>query len=155
MSFPVHLLRPTDTALCLFVAAFGGVQDVAFLRDAGVKKALAIDIDAQKVHAMRPLYPLEWTFLVADVYSWLQDRLNRNDCTYDLVTSDPWSGDADHIMRYFLPELIALTRRVLIYGVGNAALAPAIERMRSCGVEPTVITRTDLASWLVVEFPEV
>lgn len=114
MTFPVHLLRPDDVTLCLFCAAFGGRQDAAYLRDAGVKSVLCIDNDAEKLAAMRPLYPRTWVFEADDAFGLLDDLTSQE--RFDVVTADPWSGTMQAEVTKRIPKLLAITRRVLILG---------------------------------------
>jgi hypothetical protein len=46
--FPRGLLRPTDTALCLFAAGFLGANDVYWLYEAGLQEVTCVDTDAER-----------------------------------------------------------------------------------------------------------
>lgn len=152
MTFPVELLRPSDTAMCLFVAAFGGAQDLRYVRDAGVVDAICIDTDGEKLAAMKPDYPASYVFHRGDAYQMVL-RMARRDYRRwpDVVTADPWSGDADVMMRTVLLPLTMIARRALILGCGNAERAETIRALRILGYQPRVIDRTGLACWIVVE----
>lgn len=154
MTFPVHLLRKEDTVLCLFCAAFGGRQDAAFLRDAGLKRVRCVDRDVVKIQEMAPLYP-DFSFATDDVFEMLWgvkepvDEFRR----WDVITADPWTGNMDERLRGFLPALLAMTKRVLILGCGVGEVEKTAKALSDLGHLVQRIKRSDTAFWLVVVKP--
>lgn len=148
MTFPVELLRKDDTALCLFSAHWGGLQDAAFLRDASLARVLCIDTNERKLNAMVKHYPESWGFSAIDAFKFI----DAADGSWDVVTTDCWSGDADVKLRGYLPKLLAMTKRVLIVGCGTPWAQDSMHVLRELGgarkIEMRV--RTEVAVWIVV-----
>lgn len=153
MSFPVELLRPEDSAICFFVAAFGGRQDLHYLRLAGLKDVIAIDNDSEKLHALIPQYPKDWTFSDDDGFAAIRDiaaKIASPAVAADVITLDPWTGDMTQRVIDHLPVLSRLAKRVLVVGVGVEQEKAA--RAALAGRDWPIIEtrpRSALASWVV------
>lgn len=112
-AFPSWLLHEGDTALVLFAAAFGGVNDAQYLRDAGLT-GTCVDIDHEKLGEMALQYPEGWEYVHADVFDyalWTQR-------TWDVVTVDPFTnlfGDC----AVKLPIWCAVARKAVVLGCGR------------------------------------
>lgn len=111
--FPTDLVRAEDRCLVLFAAAFGGVQDAVPLRDAGVREATCVDIDKEKLDAMRPSFPESWRFVQGDAF-----EVVFRGWEHDVVSADPWSGDLEErVWRELVPALLKTKARLLVFGV--------------------------------------
>lgn len=147
VNFPTDVLRPSDATLSLFVAAFGGRQDCAHLRDAGVLAAMCVDNDREKLDAMRGRYPESWTFVCGDGFEFIDNARGK----WDVLTLDPWGGEMQGFVRERLPKLLAMTRRTLILGVALPSLAEALVALARLGRRDLrVIVRSENAVWVVV-----
>lgn len=120
--FPVHALEGCETALVVFAAAFGGAQDAAHIRDAGMW-ALCVDSDSHAMDEMRMDYPYDWSFFRGDAFAWLDYNLKRGD-VYDVVTLDPFTGDLMDRTIEALPDWCRLARKTVIVGVDGRELNP-------------------------------
>lgn len=158
MTFPIHAIRPGDDVLCVFSAAFLGRNAEAYIRDAGHLRVTCVDSDAAKLAEMRPLYPPEWSFIVADAASML-----NSPTSHDVVVLDPWTQHVGREMGRLL-AWCALTRRSLIVGATSAWFTemghpPSAEGLRPWlavfGFVPTdVVHRSDYNGgvwWIVAE----
>jgi hypothetical protein len=145
VTFPTELLRPTDSALCPFCAGFGGQQDVAHVYGK-VEFVKGVDLDAEKLEAMRVTYPRAH-FMVYDAFEYVCAPWALAE---DVVTVDAWTGTADIRVRAMLLPLLRIAKRVLILGCGIGEQDETIRTLRALGHEPRVVERTEIAVWLVV-----
>ena len=85
--YPTDLLDDLDaeTGLLLFGAGFYGRNDGIHLADAGLT-CTVIDVDLDKMAAMKRVYPSSWTFEVCDVFDWIRRPVLP---TFDVVSVDP------------------------------------------------------------------
>lgn len=113
VSFPTDALRGQETALCLFAAAFGGLNDAQFLRDAGLR-ATCVDIDRAKLWDMEFNYPTSWEFFPADVFEFCE----RTDRTWDVVTVDCPTGLFQKCAER-LPLFCSMAKSAVILGSGT------------------------------------
>lgn len=117
-AYPGFVLDGAETALVLFAAGFLGRQDAYWIADAGLR-ARCVDEDAEKLAEMRDLYPADWSWRAADVWSWSDPKV------YDVVSLDPWTQDfqrcADMVGKW-----CSLARRAVVLGTGvtTTVLAP-------------------------------
>ena len=125
MTFPAELLRKDDTALCLFCAAFGGRQDAVFLRDAGLRDVTCVDIDGEKLNAMKPSFPTSWEWRQSDAFAVIDEAVTQ----WDVVTVDAWSNLEDQVLSRF-DKLLSMTKRVLVVGV-------SMPRLEAMGIDPS------------------
>jgi threonine dehydrogenase-like Zn-dependent dehydrogenase len=135
MSFPTWTLKDVETAACFFCAGFLGANAEAFIRDAGVKEALCIDYDGEKLAEMRKLYPASWTFVEADAYRMLDELHGRR---FDLVTADPQLDQMGDCFA-LLPKFRALGKTLVM---GCADPDAALEAGAVSFTE-----RTDVSFW--------
>lgn len=109
-------LEGVDSALVGFCAAFNGNQDCRFIADT-VTNATCVDYDAEALAAMRPLYPIDWTFVCADVYEYAASARAAG-VTFDLVSLDPYTNEfqrcADHVQMW-----CELAERMVVLGIGR------------------------------------
>lgn len=120
-TFPTSYLDKSESALVVFAAAYGGAQDAAHIRDAGLH-AVCVDHDYDKLEQMRDQYPPDWVFIDLDAFKFLDQALARN-FTFDAVTLDPFTGDTMDRTIEHLPDWCKLARRVVICGVDGRELA--------------------------------
>ncbi len=112
-SFPVGVLDGCETALVLFAAGFGGVQDARHIAEAGLR-ATCVDIRIKLLLEMRASYPEDWNFIVADAFDFA-DETNR---IWDIVTADPFTGQFEQAARA-LPAWCELARKTVVLGTGT------------------------------------
>lgn len=123
--YPRFALRDSSTALVLFAAAYGGKQDAIWIEEAGLE-ADVVDLDEPRLREMGAVYPQSWRFHHADAFAFVRDaRLDGR--KWDVVSLDPYTGDADRLVVSLLSEICELARDVVIVGVGNEVdvVAPA------------------------------
>lgn len=127
--FPVRVLAGAGSAACFFCAAYLGRQDAIHVHDAAVRDVYLCDLDAEKVAAMRAIYPAAWRFELGDAYR-LAERLLRRGAQFDVVIADAWAGHADRLLTKTFPLWYGLARRHLVL------MAP-MPWFRTQGAEPT------------------
>lgn len=117
-AFPVDVLEGCETALVIFAAAFGGRQDAAHIRDAGLW-AMCVDCDEDALERMQDDYPDDWEFICTDAF----EPLHVGQA--DVVTLDPYTGlQMTRTLRQ-LGEFAKLARKALIVGhEGGSAVWP-------------------------------
>lgn len=142
--YPVDSLVGCETALILFAAAFGGMNDAAWVADAGLR-ATCVDLDGEKLDEMRDNYPDDWGFVRTDAYHYPAVA----GPTWDVVSCDPFTNEfqrcADNIEAW-----CRLARHVVILGTGTHTVVepPAGWKITS------KIKRTDYAGgvwWTTLE----
>ena len=117
ITFPKEYLRPTDKVVCLFSAAFGGVHDVKYVHEAGVKDCIMVDWDEEKLAAMK----YDYTKVKADCFSFIDECVD-NGALFDVVISDQWTQQIKIINTDYLERLKKITKRVLIVGCSQLYL---------------------------------
>ena len=134
-TFPKEYLKETDSILCLFCAAFGGVQDVKYVYEAGIKDCIMVDWDKEKLMAMK--YP--YAKVEADCFDYIDKCIAENKI-FDVVISDQWTQQMDIININYLERLKQITKRVLIIGCsqqfidkGNIVNEPLLKRSTHLG----------------------
>jgi hypothetical protein len=155
-AFPRDRLRPDDSALVLFCAAFGGAQDAAHLREAGLVNVECWDLDGDKLAAMLLKYPKPWMFFEGDAFKHIDETTKRQ---WDVVTCDQFTNhDADVLKR--MPKLLKMARRLLVISccARGAATMPdvfmAFRLASEAGWTTSVVYRSDFRDgvvWLVFE----
>jgi hypothetical protein len=105
-----------ETALCLFSAMWYGMQDVYWIAKAGLV-GMCVDLDGEKLNAMREVYPEGWEFVEGDVFEFAEDT----DRTWDVVTLDPWTGQFERCAD-LLPLWCSLAESRVVLGHGNYRL---------------------------------
>lgn len=98
--FPSHVIKPKHRVLSLFVAAFGGVQDVKFVHAAGVKECVMVDMNAASLKRME--YP--YHKLCSDCFEVI-DRIHASKEKFDVITSDHWTGQDGQIHSKYFEKL--------------------------------------------------
>lgn len=114
-AYPTDILADCDRALLLFGAAFLGVNDAIHLAAAGLADVTVVDIDSERLDAMRALYPDTWELVAADAFDFVQRRHAAGE-RYDLVSADPTTPLMPRC-RAELPSLCALARRAVVLGI--------------------------------------
>ena len=90
--FPVVALEGARTALCVFAAQWHGRQDAYWLAEAGARTT-CVDVNRTKLEEMQRVYPQGWKFETADAFAFVEMSW-RNGLKWDVVTADPFTGDA-------------------------------------------------------------
>src|SRR5690242_14568719 len=112
VDYPVRVLEGCTSALVLFAAAFGGRQDAAHIRDAGLT-ATCVDTDPVALAGMERDYPADWTFVVGDAL----DDQRYDDGSFDLVSVDPFTGTAMDRSAERIAEWCRIARRAVVLGI--------------------------------------
>jgi len=115
--YPVPMLRGAESALVLFAAAFLGHNDaIHFAQQSGLR-ATCVDTDAERLEEMRALYAKcpGWEFVEADAWTYAE-AARREDVTFDVVSLDPFTGDAMERVLQSLELWTALANDVVIVG---------------------------------------
>lgn len=140
--YPLWVLKGCETALIVFAAEFGGMNDAAWIAEAGLR-ATCIDINADKIEEMRPMYPADWRFVCADAYTLKPDEV------FDVVSLDPFTNHFDRCAEA-IGRWCGLARRAVIIGTGTdtTIVSPQGWRQTDC------VKRTDYQGgvfWTVLE----
>lgn len=120
--FPFHLLEECRTGLCLFSAGFHGANDAVHFAMSGVTTT-CVDTDAEKILEMRRVYPPDWSFTVADAWTYAH-AARELEVVWDAVCVDPHRGDAMVRSDASLDLWLSLAARVLIVGTQQFPFAP-------------------------------
>ncbi len=114
--YPSDALDGLTSAFMGFCAAFLGRQDCVPVADAGLD-AVCVDIDEPRLDEMRPLYPVGWQFVHADVFNYAEMRYAQG-ARWDVVSLDPPTNLFQEVADE--AELWTnLARRAVILGTGN------------------------------------
>ena len=90
--FPLEIVGDCASAASFFCAAFQGFNDVVHLHRKGFSELLLIDLDGEKLDAMRDIYRGEEVrFEQGDAFE-VAHRLRKEKRKFDLVITDPWSN---------------------------------------------------------------
>src|SRR4051812_16962494 len=111
--YPLWALEGCETALIVFASEFGGMNDAAWVVDAGVR-ATCVDINADKLNAMRENYPDDWSFVCQDAYEFAA----LTDGRWDVVSLDPFTNHFDRCADN-IKVWCKLARRAVIIGTGT------------------------------------
>jgi hypothetical protein len=143
MDYPVHLLQPGDTALCLFAAAFLGINDVIHMARNEIQTT-CVDIDGEKLNEMADLYPHDWTFDLADAWQFAEDAAETGE-RWDVVSVDCYTGTATDRSLQTLDLWCSLSNRVVTATVARSQTYTVPE-----GWQDSLYPRSPLADWLVL-----
>ena len=144
--YPVDVLADAETGLVLFAAAFQGHNDAIHFAKAGIR-TVCVDTDGERLEQMAELYPADWEFLTLDAF-WFADHARRHGRTWDVVSLDPFTGDAMARVRAELELWTAIAERAVIVGVEHGvpeALIPLGWQARG------YVLRSEHAEWLTLE----
>jgi len=109
--FPIELLKPEMSILCLFSAAFYGNNDIQFIHGAGCRNVLLMDNDKAKLAATAQRFDYGWSCI--DIYEYLETKPME---TFDIVLSDQWSNQDEKIHVTHFNQLKRMARKYLILG---------------------------------------
>lgn len=139
--YPTHILDGCRTGLFLFGAGFLGENDAAYARAAGIR-SVVVDSDRVKLAEMKPRFPASWDFVCGDAFEFVKAIRFQ----WDIVSADPFTGDASDRCLALLPEIAAFARRAVTLTISAPVESlPIVE-----GWESSLWSRTRLASWLVL-----
>lgn len=148
--YPVHLLEGCETGLCLFAAAFLGQNDAAHFEEAGVRTT-CVDTDAERLGQMAFNYPSTWRFVPMDAWEYAE-RWAAYGWQWDAVSVDPFTGDPMKKALGTLDLWTSLARKFVTIGVATREpLAPSALHRSVPGWRASLLPRSALASWLVLE----
>lgn len=115
--YPVWALKGCETALIVFAAEFRGMNDAAWIVDAGLR-ATCLDINTAKLEEMSVHYPDDWEFITADAYDFAGECAGSDMYRWDVVSLDPFTN---HFARCAenIDVWCRLARRAVIVGTGT------------------------------------
>jgi hypothetical protein len=143
--FPFQLLEDCETGLCMFSAAFLGINDAVHFAMSGVRTT-CVDVNAGRLEQMRRIYPEDWTFIECDAWTYAE-AARREEVVWDAVCVDPYTGDAMNRSMETLDLWLSLARRVLIAGTDVFPFAPpALWNVRT-----KYVRRAPDVYWLALE----
>jgi hypothetical protein len=109
--YPIWALKGCETALIVFAAEFGGMNDAAWIVDHPLS-VTCVDINEEKLEEMRVHYPADWSYICMDAYQ-LPSSIR-----YDVVSLDPFTNHfqkcADQIALW-----CQIARYAVIIGTGT------------------------------------
>lgn len=111
--FPIHVLNPKQKVLSLFVAAYGGQQDIVYVHKAGVKTCLMVDLNARSLSLMT--YPYQK--VCGDCFQMI-DKIFDSKEKFDVITSDHWTGQDQKIHGPYFEKLKSIAP-TLILGISQ------------------------------------
>ncbi len=140
--YPTWVIAGCETALVIFAAEFGGMNDCAWIVDAGLR-ATCVDNNPDKLEALRDLYPDDWSYICTDAYS-LPSTIR-----YDVVSLDPFTNQFDRCAGH-IDLWCQIAKRAVILGTGTdtQVMSPAGWIQTDC------VKRTDYQGgvfWTVLE----
>jgi hypothetical protein len=141
--YPAWLLAGCETGLCLFAAAFLGVNDVVHFARRRIA-TVAVDRDAGRLEQMRAVYPGCVELVAGDAFEFVE-RARAAGRVWDAISVDPFLGDATERVRANLPAFLELARKVATVTIPFDAPAPVVD-----GWQASTIVRSPAASWLVL-----
>ena len=99
------------SVLCLFSAAFHGVNDVKFIHEIGCRDVMLIDNNFDKLVETGQLYHFNTSCF--DIIEALEQ--NQSFGLHDVVISDQWNGSMEELIhgKYFT-KMLSMTRKILI-----------------------------------------
>lgn len=114
--YPAWVLAGCETALVVFAAEFGGMNDCAWIVEAGLR-ATCVDINADKLDAMKASYPDDWEYICADAYEFAGECAG-GPYKWDVVSLDPFTNHFDPCAEN-IEAWCRLARRAVIVGTGT------------------------------------
>jgi len=141
--YPAEMLQPGSTGLCLFAAAFLGVNDAIHMAARNMH-VTCVDTDLDRLHQMANIYPPSWNFMVSDAWRFARESRSR----WDYVSVDTFTGDATDRSLRSLELWCSLARKA----VTITAAAGQCERLPGTvdGWHASLFPRSSLALWLVL-----
>ena len=115
VSFPGPYLAGSETALCLFSAAWHGKQDAFWVNHAGMT-ATCVDLDQERLDEMAAIYPNTWSFARADAFEFAEAAADEGE-RWDVVTLDPFTNVFQRVADE-LPLFCALANNVVMHATG-------------------------------------
>lgn len=141
--YPAYLLAGAETGLCLFSAAFLGVNDaIHFARKRIV--TTCVDVDGDKLEQMQAIYPPGWEFVEGDAFV-VAELAAAGGRQWDAVSVDPFLGDAENRVRRNLETFLALARDVITITIPRTLRIPEV-----AGWTASTFPRSRSAAWLVM-----
>lgn len=141
--YPADMLNGCDTGLCLFAAAFLGVNDAIHFARHNIQ-TVCVDLNAERIGQMETIYPQDWEFLVDD--AWAFAGAITGAYTFDAVSVDSFLGDATDRSLTTLELWCSLASKCVTVTIpaGASPAAPA-------GWKSYEFPRSTRASWLVLQ----
>jgi hypothetical protein len=143
--YPTHVLEGCETGLVLFAAAFLGHNDAIHFAEAGLR-ALCVDVDEGRLREMEQLYPAAWGFHAADAWEFARNVRTRP--IVDVVSVDPFTGDAMERAVSSLELWCSLARRAVVVGI---TLDLTRGYATPSGWHASLFHRANNVYWLVLE----
>jgi len=137
------MLPEHGTGLCLFAAAFEGVNDAVHMARREMH-VTCVDRDSDRLDRMSRLYPDNWHWYPMDAWDFAE-QARRDGWTWDIVSVDTYTGDATDRSLATLELWCALATKAVTVTVGHH------QRYQTpAGWRPSLFPRSPLADWLVL-----
>lgn len=141
--YPAYLLNGCQTGLAVFSAAFLGWNDVIHFARKGIQTT-CVDRDGERLAEMEAIYPTDWEFVVSDAWEFA-DKAAGQELTWDVVTVDPFMGEAAEKVWRTLDAFLCLADRMVTVTVPSGWI-----RRPPRGWQHSLFPRARGVSWLVL-----
>lgn len=143
--YPGDMLRHGETGLCLFAAAFLGVNDSIHMARKDMV-VTCVDHDEDRLSEMASMYPSDWTFFAGDAWEFAHNAWSEGHM-WDVVSVDTFTGGSTTRSLRQLEVWCGLANRAVTATVANT-------QMSRCycpdGWRLSFFPRSAIASWLVL-----
>lgn len=141
--YPADMLPEGGTGLCLFAAAFQGVNDAVHMARHDMH-VTCVDCDTKRLDQMSSLYPTNWHWYPMDAWQFAE-QARRDGWQWDVVSVDTYTGDATDRSLASLELWCSLATKAVTATIGGRQdyIAPD-------GWRTSLFQRSPLADWLVL-----
>lgn len=144
--YPVEILDCAQTGLCLFGAAFRGVNDAIHMVNAGLYIDV-VDTDENRLRDMQALYPDGCVFHHMDAWTFA-GYAKGNGKRWDVVSVDPFTGGTGQRAIDDIELWCSLADKFVTITVSRRMTMP---RTPDGWKRMSVMRRSHNAGWLVLE----
>jgi hypothetical protein len=143
--YPGDMLPQGGTGLCLFAAAFLGVNDSIHMARKDMT-VTCVDHDADRLNEMAGLYPDDWTFHTGDAWEFAHHAWSEGR-RWDVVSVDTFTGGDTRRSLRQLDQWCDLANRAVTATVANVQTNHVYS---PDGWRMSFYPRSPIASWLVL-----
>lgn len=143
--YPADMLPVGGTGLCLFAAAFLGVNDAVHMARKDMT-VTCVDRDGSRIADMVDLYPEQWTFYVMDAWDFA-DRAAGQERQWDVVSVDTFTGDATDRSLESLELWCSLATKAV---TATTTRHQGLDVVAPDGWRSSLFPRSSIADWLVL-----
>lgn len=143
--YPADMLPVGGTGLCLFAAAFLGVNDAIHMARKDMR-VTCVDYDRFRLDKMAPLYPEDWRFVLEDAWIFAS-RASHFGQQWDVVSIDTFTGDATDRSLESLELWCSLARKAV---TATTTRHQGLDVVAPTGWRSSLFPRSNMADWLVL-----